>query len=65
MLKGNLRKEFDKFPWEKNNKFLNAWKKGMTGYPIVDAGMRQMYETGWMHNRIRMVVGSFWLNILE
>ena len=58
-LKGNLRKEFDKFPWEKNNKFLNAWKKGMTGYPIVDAGMRQMYETGWMHNRIRMVVGSF------
>ena len=59
MLKGNLRKEFDKFPWEKNNKFLNAWKKGMTGYPIVDAGMRQMYETGWMHNRIRMVVGSF------
>ena len=59
MLKGNLRKEFDKFPWEINNKFLNAWKKGMTGYPIVDAGMRQMYETGWMHNRIRMVVGSF------
>ena len=59
MLKGNLRKEFDKFPWVKNSKFLNAWKKGMTGYPIVDAGMRELYETGWMHNRIRMVVGSF------
>ena len=59
MLKGNLRKEFDKFPWEKNPKNLNAWKKGMTGYPIVDAGMRELYETGWMHNRIRMVVGSF------
>ena len=58
-LKGNYRKEFDKFPWEKNEKFLNAWKKGMTGYPIVDAGMRELYETGWMHNRIRMVVGSF------
>ena len=59
MLKGNLRREFDRFPWEKNKKNLEAWKKGLTGYPIVDAGMRQMYETGWMHNRIRMVVGSF------
>ena len=59
MLKGNLRKEFDSFPWVKNKEFLNAWKQGMTGYPIVDAGMRQLYETGWMHNRIRMVVGSF------
>ena len=59
MLKGNLRKEFDRFPWVKNKEFLNAWKQGMTGYPIVDAGMRQLYETGWMHNRIRMVVGSF------
>ncbi len=59
MLKGNLRKEFDKFPWDKNSKNLKAWKKGLTGYPIVDAGMRELYETGWMHNRIRMVVGSF------
>ena len=58
-LKGNYRKEFDKFPWVKNEKFLNAWKNGLTGYPIVDAGMRELYETGWMHNRIRMVVGSF------
>ena len=58
-LKGNFRKEFDKSPWAKNEKFLKAWKKGMTGYPIVDAGMRELYETGWMHNRIRMVVGSF------
>jgi len=58
-LNGNFRKEFDNFPWVKNDKFLKAWKKGMTGYPIVDAGMRELYETGWMHNRIRMVVGSF------
>ena len=58
-LKGNFRKEFDKFPWVKNEGFLKAWKTGMTGYPIVDAGMRELYETGWMHNRIRMVVGSF------
>ena len=59
ILKGNLRKEFDRFPWVKNDKFLKAWKTGMTGYPIVDAGMRELFETGWMHNRVRMVVGSF------
>ena len=59
MLKGNLRKDFDNFPWVKNEKYLELWKKGMTGYPIVDAGMRELYETGWMHNRVRMVVGSF------
>ena len=59
MLKGNLRKDFDNFPWQKNEKQLIAWKKGMTGYPIVDAGMRELYETGWMHNRIRMVTSSF------
>ena len=59
MLKGNYSIKFDKFPWKKNNKFLNAWKKGLTGYPIVDAGMRELYETGWMHNRVRMIVGSF------
>jgi deoxyribodipyrimidine photo-lyase len=59
MLKSNYSKKFDKFPWQKNSKFLSAWKKGLTGYPIVDAGMRELWETGWMHNRIRMVVGSF------
>ena len=59
MLKGNLRREFDRFPWVDNKVFLSAWKKGKTGYPIVDAGMRELCETGWMHNRIRMVVGSF------
>ena len=59
MLKNNYSKKFDKFPWEKSNKFLSAWKKGLTGYPIVDAGMRELYSTGWMHNRVRMIVGSF------
>jgi len=59
MLKGNYSKKFDKFPWEKNSKLLSAWKKGLTGYPIVDAGMRELYSTGWMHNRVRMIVGSF------
>ena len=59
MLKNNYSKKFDRFPWEKNPKFLTAWKKGLTGYPIVDAGMRELYSTGWMHNRVRMIVGSF------
>ena len=59
MLKGNLRKEFDHFPWQENKKNLSAWKKGMTGYPIIDAGMRELYKTGWMHNRVRMVTASF------
>ena len=59
MLTGNYSKKFDKFPWEKNSKLLLAWKKGLTGYPIVDAGMRELYSTGWMHNRVRMIVGSF------
>jgi len=59
MLKNNYSKKFDKFPWEKNSKFLMAWKKGLTGYPIVDAGIRELYSTGWMHNRVRMIVGSF------
>ena len=59
MLKGNYSSKFDKFPWLSNPKFLKAWKKGLTGYPIVDAGMRELYNTGWMHNRVRMIVGSF------
>ena len=59
MLKSNYSKKFDKFPWKKNSKFLFAWKKGLTGYPIVDAGMRELHFTGWMHNRVRMIVGSF------
>ena len=59
MLNNNYSKKFDKFPWQKNLKLLIAWKKGLTGYPIVDAGMRELYSTGWMHNRVRMIVGSF------
>ena len=59
MLKGNLRKDFDNFPWQNNKKNLISWKNGMTGYPIVDAGMRELYKTGWMHNRVRMVTASF------
>ena len=59
MLKKNLRKNFDNFPWSTNKSHLEKWKSGKTGYPLVDAAMRQMYEIGWMHNRLRMVTGSF------
>lgn len=54
-----LRAEFTHFPWKKNEKQLRAWQKGMTGIPIVDAGMRQLWQLGWMHNRVRMIVASF------
>lgn len=55
----NLRPEFDHMPWQKSPALLAAWQQGQTGYPLVDAGMRQLYATGWMHNRVRMVVASF------
>ena len=55
----NLQKKFDNFPWQKNEVFSEKWKKGFTGYPIVDAGMRELWQTGYMHNRVRMIVGSF------
>jgi deoxyribodipyrimidine photo-lyase len=54
-----LREDFKKFPWRKDAEFLRAWQKGQTGYPIVDAGMRELWTTGWMHNRVRMIVASF------
>ena len=54
-----LRNEFAAFPWRKDAKQLRAWQRGLTGYPIVDAGMRQLWQTGWMHNRVRMIVASF------
>jgi len=54
-----LRGEFSKFPWREEPEFLRAWQKGQTGYPIVDAGMRELWATGWMHNRVRMIAGSF------
>jgi deoxyribodipyrimidine photo-lyase len=54
-----LRPEFEKFPWYDDEEALKVWQRGETGYPIVDAGMRQLWETGWMHNRVRMIVASF------
>jgi deoxyribodipyrimidine photo-lyase len=54
-----LRPDFKKFPWRTDAVLLKAWQKGRTGYPIVDAGMRELWTTGWMHNRVRMIVASF------
>jgi len=54
-----LRHEFRRFPWRLDARLLEAWTHGRTGYPLVDAGMRELWHTGWMHNRVRMVVASF------
>ena len=54
-----LRQEFARFPWRMHPKHCKAWMRGKTGYPLVDAGMRELWHTGWMHNRVRMVAASF------
>lgn len=54
-----LRPEFRKLGWRDDPAALSAWQKGCTGYPLVDAGMRELWRTGWMHNRVRLVVASF------
>jgi len=55
----NWRDGFETFPWREAPAALKAWQRGLTGYPIVDAGMRQLWQTGWMHNRVRMIAASF------
>lgn len=54
-----LRGEFARFPWRTDGRLLRAWQRGRTGVPLVDAGMRELWAHGWMHNRVRMVAGSF------
>ena len=54
-----LRAPFERFPWRRDAAGLGAWQRGRTGYPLVDAGMRELWRTGWMHNRARMAVASF------
>ncbi len=54
-----LKQKFAGFDWQTNQQALERWQRGQTGYPIVDAGMRQLWALGWMHNRLRMIVGSF------
>ncbi|MDJ0749107.1 MAG: deoxyribodipyrimidine photo-lyase [Woeseiaceae bacterium] len=55
----NLQRRFDRFPWGVDDTFLRAWQRGETGFPLVDAGMRELATTGFMHNRVRMVTASF------
>ena len=55
----NLQPKFDRFPWANDAAALTAWQNGKTGVPMVDAGMRELWQTGYMHNRVRMIVGSF------
>ncbi len=55
----NFNRDFDHFPWEVDENALQSWQAGQTGYPIVDAGLRELWSTGWIHNRVRMIVASF------
>lgn len=57
--KRNLQAKFNHFPWVENESLLYAWQRGETGIPMVDAGMRELWQTGYMHNRVRMIIGSF------
>ncbi len=61
----NWKPAFDYYPWREDKHQLEAWQKGKTGYPMVDAGMRELWHTGYMHNRIRMLVGSFLVKHLQ
>ncbi|MCB1382468.1 MAG: deoxyribodipyrimidine photo-lyase [Notoacmeibacter sp.] len=61
----NFNPAFDAFSWEDTPDRLDAWQKGRTGYPLVDAGMRQLWQTGWMHNRVRMAAASFLIKHLR
>jgi deoxyribodipyrimidine photo-lyase len=62
----NIHRRFDRFPWvEPDPARLRAWQRGRTGFPVVDAGMRQLWHTGWMHNRLRMVTASFLIKNLH
>lgn len=60
-----FRDEFAAFPWEDDEATLKAWQRGRTGFPIVDAGMRELWHTGWMHNRVRMIAASFLIKHLR
>lgn len=55
----NFKSEFNAFPWHNDEQLLACWQKGLTGYPIIDAGMRELWATGYMHNRVRMIAASF------
>lgn len=61
----NLKSNFDRFPWDNSSHLLTLWQQGRTGYPLVDAGMRELWQTGFMHNRVRMITASFLIKNLR
>ena len=61
----NWRRQFDHFPWQSNPQHLQAWQRGQTGFPLLDAGMRQLWQQGWIPNRVRMLCGSFLVKQLQ
>lgn len=61
----NFNAKFDNYPWQNDNALLKRWQKGMTGVPIIDAGMRELWQTGYMHNRVRMIVASYLIKNLH
>lgn len=61
----NWRQSFDAYPWRDSAEDLMKWQRGQTGYPVVDAGMRELWQTGYMHNRVRMIVASFLIKHLQ
>ena len=61
----NLKPQFNHFPWQRRSTWLKAWQQGQTGYPFIDAGMRQLWQTGFMHNRLRLLVASFLVKHLQ
>lgn len=60
-----LRESFARFPWREDLRSLQDWQRGRTGIPLVDAGMRELWSTGWMHNRVRMIAASFLVKNLQ
>jgi deoxyribodipyrimidine photo-lyase len=61
----NWKPAFDAYPWQQDDAVLKTWKRGQTGYPVVDAGMRELWKTGYMHNRVRMIAASFLIKHLR
>ena len=64
MVKGPFRKKYESFPYQNDRHKFEAWKEGRTGFALVDAGMKQLYSTGFMHNRVRMLVANFLCKLL-
>lgn len=59
LTQSNIKSQFDRFPWRRDDESVSLWQQGQTGFPLIDAGMRELWQTGYMHNRVRMIVASF------